>query len=74
MVVVLGYFLMHFTFVVLFVNMRKIGSKISLGLMTLLSGALALCASLVLVSICGIPISLIHLTCAIWSKLFFNIS
>jgi hypothetical protein len=52
---------MHFTFVVLFTNMRKIGSKITLGIMTLLCGSLALASSLVLVSLCGIPISLFQL-------------
>jgi hypothetical protein len=53
---------MYFAIVSLFVNMRKIGSNVSLGVATLLHGALALASALVVLSVCGIHVNLIQLT------------
>eukprot|EP00158_Paraphelidium_tribonemae_P005138 Partr_v1_DN27182_c2_g2_i1_m15745 len=62
MVVVLGYIGMHFTVIVLFLNMRKLGSRFSLFFSTIVGGALALACSLVVVTAFGHSINIIQLS------------
>lgn len=67
--VMIGYLLMNFAMVCLFLNMRKIGSNLSLGMATLFHGALALASAMVVLSACGVPINLIQLR---WVRLVDN--
>lgn len=69
----LAYFLMQFTFVALFMNMRKIGSRFSLGVTTLVCGALALCSSLVVTHLLGVEINFIQITYVFFFESFLNL-
>jgi hypothetical protein len=55
-IIVASYSLMHFTFYSLFRNMRKLGSRLTYGLMTLFGGLMAFLSSLVLGSYLGLQI------------------
>jgi len=57
----IGFVLMYATIVVLFLNMKSVGSKFVLGFTVLLSGTFALLASLVIARIMGISITIILL-------------
>ncbi|KAJ3284901.1 3-hydroxy-3-methylglutaryl-coenzyme A (HMG-CoA) reductase isozyme [Borealophlyctis nickersoniae] len=52
--------LMHATFATLFMNMRKLGSKFSLGFAVLINGTFALLAALVITKAMGITLSIVQ--------------
>jgi hydroxymethylglutaryl-CoA reductase (NADPH) len=54
-------FLMHVTFIMHFQNMRKLGSRFSLGFAVLLNGTFALVISLVFARIFGFGLSIVQL-------------
>jgi len=65
LIVAVGYILMHATFVSLFQNLRKIGSKFTLGFAVLMSSTMAMLVSLVVGRLLGVRISIIQLSEAI---------
>ncbi|TPX43227.1 hydroxymethylglutaryl-CoA reductase (NADPH) [Synchytrium endobioticum] len=64
-VVFTSFILMHATFISLFLNMRKLGSRFSLGFTVLINGACALLVALVIARVVGISLDIIQLSEAI---------
>ncbi|TPX34341.1 hydroxymethylglutaryl-CoA reductase (NADPH) [Synchytrium microbalum] len=64
-VVFTSFVLMHATFISLFINMRKLGSKFSLGFTVLINGTCALLVALVIARVVGISLDIIQLSEAI---------
>lgn len=61
-IMVLGYFSMHLTFVSLFLSMRRMGSNFWLGMSTLFSSLFAFLFGLAVTTKLGVPISLVLLS------------
>ncbi|KAJ3040415.1 3-hydroxy-3-methylglutaryl-coenzyme A (HMG-CoA) reductase isozyme, partial [Rhizophlyctis rosea] len=61
----ISFILMHATFVTLFANMRKLGSKFSLGFTVLINGTFALLVALVITKAMGITLSIVQFSEAI---------
>ncbi|KAH6592435.1 hypothetical protein BASA50_008051 [Batrachochytrium salamandrivorans] len=61
LVVAISFLLMHATFIMLFTNMRKIGSKFTLGFAVLLNSTFALLVGLLLTKLSGISLNVFHL-------------
>ncbi|KAJ3026662.1 3-hydroxy-3-methylglutaryl-coenzyme A (HMG-CoA) reductase isozyme, partial [Rhizophlyctis rosea] len=61
----ISFILMHATFVTLFANMRKLGSKFSLGFTVLINGTFAMLVALVITKAMGITLSIIQFSEAI---------
>ncbi|EGF78470.1 hypothetical protein BATDEDRAFT_17340 [Batrachochytrium dendrobatidis JAM81] len=61
LVVTISFLLMHGTFIMLFTNMRRIGSKFTLGFAVLLNSTFALLAGLLLTKVSGISLNVFQL-------------
>ena len=61
-IMILGYFSMHLTFVSLFSSMRRLGSNFWLGFSTLISSVFAFLLGLAITTKLGVPISMILLS------------
>ncbi|KAJ3102498.1 3-hydroxy-3-methylglutaryl-coenzyme A (HMG-CoA) reductase isozyme [Phlyctochytrium planicorne] len=64
-VVIISFLLMHATFFTLFLNMRKLGSRFSLGFSVMLNGTFALLVALVVARVIESPITFIQISEAI---------
>ncbi|KAK5988445.1 3-hydroxy-3-methylglutaryl-coenzyme A reductase [Cladobotryum mycophilum] len=61
-IMVLGYVVMHFNFVSLFLSMRRIGSNFWLGMTTIFSSTFAFLFGLAITTHLGVPVSLVLLS------------